>query len=170
MSPTPAGERPALGYGLDALKDLFDPWARVPAGNNRRGDILRLMTGTELLGVIAATFGVGMGASPLLQAVKAHRRRSSADVSVSFLFVLLMGGLAWLAYGVALGNTPLVVGNSVVFLRRARRSSSPSVGGGAAGAFRPDRTDVRRRGTTAARLAARGCADWPPSASCTPGS
>jgi lipid-A-disaccharide synthase-like uncharacterized protein len=32
---------------------------------------------------------------------------------VSFLFVLLLGGLAWLAYGVALGNTPLIVGNTV---------------------------------------------------------
>lgn len=71
------------------------------------------MTGTELLGVVAGAFGVGMGASPLFQAVKAHRRRSSADVSVSFLFVLLLGGLAWLAYGVALGNTPLIVGNTV---------------------------------------------------------
>lgn len=71
------------------------------------------MTGTELLGVVAGAFGVGMGASPLLQAVKAHRRRSSADVSVSFLLVLLLGGLAWLAYGVALGNTPLIVGNTV---------------------------------------------------------
>lgn len=77
------------------------------------GGILWLMAGTELLGVLAGAFGVGMGASPLLQAVKAHRRQSSADVSVSFLFVLLLGGLAWLAYGIALGNAPLIVGNTV---------------------------------------------------------
>ena len=54
-----------------------------------------------------------MGASPLLQAVRAHRRQSSADVSVPFLTVLLAGGSAWLAYGIALGNVALMVGNSV---------------------------------------------------------
>lgn len=68
---------------------------------------------TELLGVVAGAFGVGMGASPLLQALRAHRRQSSADVSLPFLFVLLAGGVAWLSYGLALGNLPLIVGNTV---------------------------------------------------------
>ena len=71
------------------------------------------MSITNLLAVIAGCFGVGMGASPLLQAVRAHRRRSSADVSLPFLAVLLAGGSAWLAYGIALGNLALVVGNTV---------------------------------------------------------
>ena len=71
------------------------------------------MSITNILAVIAGCFGVGMGASPLLQAVRAHRRRSSADVSLPFLAVLLAGGSAWLAYGLALGNPALIVGNSV---------------------------------------------------------
>jgi uncharacterized protein with PQ loop repeat len=71
------------------------------------------MTLTDLLGLTAGAFGVGMGASPLLQAARAHRRRSATDVSVAFLLVLLAGGAAWLAYGVALGNAPLIVGNGV---------------------------------------------------------
>lgn len=71
------------------------------------------MTLTEALGATATCFGVGMGASPLLQAARAHRRRKSADVSMSFLLVLLAGGLAWLAYGIALENAPLIVGNTV---------------------------------------------------------
>ena len=71
------------------------------------------MTLTDLLAVLAGAFGVGMGASPLLQAVRAHRRRSSADVSLPFLAVLLAGGSAWLAYGIALGNIALMVGNTV---------------------------------------------------------
>lgn len=71
------------------------------------------MSITNILAVIAGCFGVGMGASPLLQAVRAHRRRSSADVSLPFLGVLLAGGSAWLAYGIALGNAALMVGNTV---------------------------------------------------------
>ena len=71
------------------------------------------MSISEVLAVLAGAFGVGMGASPLLQAVRAHRRRSSADVSLPFLAVLLAGGSAWLSYGIALGNLPLIVGNSV---------------------------------------------------------
>lgn len=71
------------------------------------------MTITDLLGAIAGTFGVAMGASPLLQASRAHRRRSAADVSLGFLLVLLAGGVAWLSYGIALGNLPLIAGNSV---------------------------------------------------------
>lgn len=71
------------------------------------------MTVTDVLGATAGIFGVGMGASPLLQAVRAHRRRSAADVSVGFLAVLLAGGAAWLVYGIALGNTPLIAGNAL---------------------------------------------------------
>lgn len=54
-----------------------------------------------------------MGASPLLQAARTNARRSSEDVSLPFLIVLLAGGAAWLSYGIALGNAPLIVGNSV---------------------------------------------------------
>lgn len=68
---------------------------------------------TDVLAVLAATFGVGMGASPLLQARRAHHRRSSQDVSVTFLAVLFCGGLVWMSYGLALGNTALIVANAV---------------------------------------------------------
>lgn len=71
------------------------------------------MSLSDFLAVLAGGFGVGMGASPLLQAVRSHRRRSSGDVSFSFLVVLFCGGSAWLAYGIALGNVALIVGNTV---------------------------------------------------------
>ena len=45
-----------------------------------------------MLAVIAGGFGVLMGASPLLQAVRAHRRRSAEDVSLAFLTILWCGG------------------------------------------------------------------------------
>jgi uncharacterized protein with PQ loop repeat len=68
---------------------------------------------TTPLAFLAGGFGVLMGASPLLQALRAHRRKSSADVSLPFLGVLLAGGLAWLLYGLAIGNLALIIGNSV---------------------------------------------------------
>lgn len=89
---------------------------RVIAGRAAPAVRLRHSNGvtvTGLLAILAGGFGVGMGASPLLQALRVRRRRSSADVSVSFLFVLFAGGLAWLSYGIALPNAALIVGNSV---------------------------------------------------------
>lgn len=71
------------------------------------------MDPTDVLAVLAAAFGVGMGASPLLQARRVHARRSAQDVSLGFLAVLFCGGIAWLSYGVALGNAALIVANAV---------------------------------------------------------
>lgn len=71
------------------------------------------MTAVDVLAVTAAAMGVAMGASPLLQALRVQRLGRSADVSIPFLSVILAGGLAWLSYGIALGNVALVVANSV---------------------------------------------------------
>ncbi|MEI6792522.1 MAG: SemiSWEET family transporter [Actinomycetes bacterium] len=68
---------------------------------------------TASLSVIAGSFGILMGASPLLQAFRAHQRRSSADISMPFLALLWIGGAAWLAYGIALGNLAMMVANIV---------------------------------------------------------
>lgn len=71
------------------------------------------MTVTASLGVAAATCGVAMGLSPLLQVRRVVARGSSADVSLPYLGVLLVGFVLWLAYGVALGNAALIVSNVV---------------------------------------------------------
>jgi uncharacterized protein with PQ loop repeat len=71
------------------------------------------VTATSLLALLAGALGIVMGASPLLQALRAHRRRSAEDVSLAFIAILWCGGLAWLAYGVALGNAALVIANTV---------------------------------------------------------
>ena len=68
---------------------------------------------TTALGVAAATFGVAMGLSPLLQLRRVVARGSSADVSVPYLGVLLVGFVLWLAYGIALSNAALIVSNAV---------------------------------------------------------
>jgi uncharacterized protein with PQ loop repeat len=54
-----------------------------------------------------------MGLSPLLQLRRVAIRRSSADVSVAYLGVLLVGFMLWLSYGIALHDAPLIVSNVV---------------------------------------------------------
>ena len=68
---------------------------------------------TTLLGFAAATFGVAMGLSPLLQLRRVVARGSSADISIPYLAVLLVGFVLWLAYGIALTNAALIVSNAV---------------------------------------------------------
>jgi MtN3 and saliva related transmembrane protein len=66
-----------------------------------------------MLALVAGSFGIAMGLSPLLQLRRVRRRRSSADVSLAYLAVLLVGFALWLSYGIALGNAALIVSNVV---------------------------------------------------------
>ena len=70
---------------------------------------------TDLLGVVAASYGVLMAVSPALQIRRMLERRSSADVSLGYLSVLEVGFLLWLAYGLALPNLAIVIPNTVAF-------------------------------------------------------
>ena len=65
------------------------------------------------LAAAAATWGVAMAVSPLLQirAIRAHK--SSQGVSVAYQQVLLVGFILWLAYGIALQNIAIIVPNVV---------------------------------------------------------
>lgn len=71
---------------------------------------------TTVLGVTAASWGVVMAIAPLLQVRRMLRRRSSADVSVGYLVLLLPGFCLWVAYGIASGATALIVPNTVAAL------------------------------------------------------
>ncbi|MEX1156019.1 MAG: SemiSWEET family transporter [Chloroflexota bacterium] len=68
------------------------------------------------LGVIAASYGVVMAISPMLQIRRMLQTRSSADVSLAYLGLLNVGFLIWLIYGLALPNLAIVVPNSVAFV------------------------------------------------------
>jgi MtN3 and saliva related transmembrane protein len=65
------------------------------------------------LAAVAATWGVAMAVSPLLQIRAIRRHRSSRGVSVGYQQVLLVGFLLWLSYGVALRNAALIIPNVV---------------------------------------------------------
>jgi MtN3 and saliva related transmembrane protein len=73
-------------------------------------------TMVEPLAAMAASWGVLMAVSPLLQIRRILVRRSSADVSIGYLVVLQIGFSLWMAYGLSLGNLVLVVPNTTAFL------------------------------------------------------
>jgi MtN3 and saliva related transmembrane protein len=71
---------------------------------------------TTLLAVSAATWGVLMALSPILQIRKMVQRGSSSDVSVGYFAVLIVGFMLWTTYGVSIDNLALVIPNSVALV------------------------------------------------------
>jgi uncharacterized protein with PQ loop repeat len=70
---------------------------------------------SDTLAVFAATWGVAMALSPILQIRRMLDRRSSADLSLAYLSVLQVGFTLWVAYGISLGNAAIFVPNAVAF-------------------------------------------------------
>jgi MtN3 and saliva related transmembrane protein len=68
------------------------------------------------LAFAAATWGVLMGLSPVLQIRRMIRQRSSRDVSIGYFAVLLIGFVLWISYGIAARNPALIVPNAVALL------------------------------------------------------
>jgi MtN3 and saliva related transmembrane protein len=66
-----------------------------------------------VLAAAAATWGVVMGLSPVLQIRRMLAERSSRDVSVGYFVVLLVGFGLWIAYGAVAGVPALVLPNAV---------------------------------------------------------
>ncbi len=71
------------------------------------------MTTTDYLAVAATIAGLLMGISPTLQVRRMFQTRSSRDVSIGYLSMLCVGFVAWISYGTALGNLPMMLTNSV---------------------------------------------------------
>jgi MtN3 and saliva related transmembrane protein len=70
----------------------------------------------EIISLIATILGVLMSISQFVQAHKIWRRKSSKDVSLVFFAVFSIGNLAWLLYGIALNQLPLIISFSIGFL------------------------------------------------------
>jgi uncharacterized protein with PQ loop repeat len=68
------------------------------------------------LGVAAATWGVIMALSPVMQIRRMVRLRSSRDVSIGYLMVIVVGFSVWISYGIALRNLPLIISNTLAFI------------------------------------------------------
>ena len=65
------------------------------------------------LAIAAATWGVAMALSPMLQIRAILAERSSRGVSAGYQCVLVVGFVLWLAYGIALGNWAIIVPNVI---------------------------------------------------------
>jgi uncharacterized protein with PQ loop repeat len=62
-----------------------------------------------LLSTIATLYGVGAAGAVLLQARQMLARGSSCDVSARFFATYAGGYAVWLAYGMSIGSTPLIL-------------------------------------------------------------
>ena len=62
---------------------------------------------------VATVYGVFMSLAPLLQARKMRQRRSSGDVSIPYIVVLVVGFSLYLAYGISISNRLLIITNTV---------------------------------------------------------
>jgi len=78
-----------------------------------------MATGAELSGLVQA-IGLAAGALTTLaflpQVVKTWRTRSTADISLWMFLVFLTGVGLWLAYGLLIGDAPLIAANGATFL------------------------------------------------------
>ena len=69
-----------------------------------------------VLSAAASSWGVLMGASPVLQIRRMLREKSSRDVSLGYFMILLIGFMLWISYGIAARNMVLVIPNSVALV------------------------------------------------------
>jgi len=67
------------------------------------------LTLVELLGLIA---GALVTCSLIPQLVRVFRLKSAREISTLFTSLLLLGTIAWLAYGIILGLLPVIVWNT----------------------------------------------------------
>ncbi len=87
---------------------------------------------SDVLAVAATTWGIVMGLSPLLQVRRILVRRSSADISIAYLCVLVIGFALWATYGYSIQNPAIMLSNSVslvvgiLTIAVASRYASPS--------------------------------------------
>lgn len=68
------------------------------------------------LAVAATAWGVVMGISPVLQIHRMLTTRSSADLSIGYFAVLMVGFALWVAYGLSIANAALIIANTVALV------------------------------------------------------
>jgi MtN3 and saliva related transmembrane protein len=57
-----------------------------------------------------------MATAPILQIRRMFVTRSSEDLSLAYLGVLLVGFVIWMSYGISLGNAALILPNVFAFV------------------------------------------------------
>lgn len=105
------------------------------AVDERPSCIIVSMQATDVLGAAVTVFGVGMGASTLLQVRRIVKRGRSDDVSIGMMVILICGSILWLAYGfvhslvaVIATNGTWLIGATLALSVAIRYRRSPRVG------------------------------------------
>jgi uncharacterized protein with PQ loop repeat len=68
------------------------------------------------LGLVAAGWGAVMALSPIMQIRRMIRLRSSRDVSIGYLLVIVVGFAIWIAYGIVIRRPALIVPNTLALI------------------------------------------------------
>jgi MtN3 and saliva related transmembrane protein len=84
---------------------------RTGVGSDRRCPVSE-----TALGILAASWGVIMALSPVMQIRRMVRLQSSRDVSIGYLLVIVVGFTVWFSYGIAIRNAAIIVANGLAFL------------------------------------------------------
>lgn len=66
-----------------------------------------------LLAIMATSYGVVMACANFPQAMKIIKMKSSSNVSILTYFILVIGVLIWITYGISINNFPIVSTNSL---------------------------------------------------------
>jgi len=65
------------------------------------------------LALVTTCWGVVMSLAPVLQIRLIIRKRDSSGISLSWILILLVGFVLWLAYGLSNRDLPIVITNVV---------------------------------------------------------
>jgi MtN3 and saliva related transmembrane protein len=68
---------------------------------------------TEIIAVIATILVV---VSWIPQLIKAYTTKSLKDFSYWFVIIVILATLAWIIYGIAIQDSAIIIGNSVILL------------------------------------------------------
>ena len=71
---------------------------------------------TSQLAVAALILGFVMGCAPLLQLKRMIRTRSSTDLSLPYIGLILVGSVTWTLYGIAIDNPSVYISNAAGIL------------------------------------------------------
>ena len=67
----------------------------------------------EIISVLATVFGVAMAISGIPQIHRIVKRKSSEDVSVIMMSIVLIGVIIWFIYGLVFNSYPIIIANAV---------------------------------------------------------
>ena len=67
----------------------------------------------SMLAALAIIFGVLSSLSGLPQAYKIFKRKSAKDISIISVLLVFSATIVWIAYGLEIMNTPILIANGV---------------------------------------------------------